>query len=331
MNPVLSAKVDLLADNFEEINGAFKWDSSLSKHFAAIVAATREAKTDVVRIKEAKKIIEEETSWMSYFRGSNAFLIAVMLSGESSPDYVFRNAVTAYEAMKEAGFSRSSYLAIAAYFVAKGSDAGKWPVVIERMKGFHKAMKANHYWLTSADDYVYAAVLALTQLEIEPTMKRIEDCYHLLKESGLSQGNELQNLSHILALGEDTPENKCRTAMALYKQLKAKKCKLSGYGLSALGVLTLIVQDVDAVVEEVCEVFEMLHDKKGFSMWHLDTGSRAILAATLVADFYGDRLSDGTLEAALANSISSILIAQQAAMAASISAATAATAASSSN
>ncbi len=325
MNPVLMEKAELLVSNFEEINKAFKWDSSLSKHFGAMVAATREARIDVERIRAAKAEVKVETGWMSHFRGNNEFLIAVLMSVENDSDYILKNAVAVYDSMKEAGFKRSDYLAIAAYFVSKGSDSGKWSYVIERMKGFHQAMKANHFWLTSDDDYIYAAILAMTQLEIESTMINIEDCYKMLSKSGLSRGNELQNLSHILAIGEDTTENKCMTAMAIYHKLKEKKCKLSGYGLSALGALTLVTQDVDIVVSEVSDTNELLHEKKGFGMWNADAGTRAILATTLVTDYYGDRLSKGTLEATLANSISSILIAQQAASAAAIIAATSAT------
>ncbi len=40
------------------------------------------------------------------------------------------------------------------------------------MKSFYSNMKGNHPWLTSVDDYVLAAVLATSDLDIEKLQKK---------------------------------------------------------------------------------------------------------------------------------------------------------------
>jgi hypothetical protein len=192
-------------------------------------------------------------------------------------------------------------------------------------------MKHNHFWLTSADDYVFASVLATTDLDLKQLDLEVEKCYTLLNQDGFHTGNDLQSLSHILAIGEESNIDKCKNAMKLYLGLKSEKCKLQYDGLATLGVLTLINQDIDKIVNEVKQVYDYIKEKEGYGSWSLDTSMRTILAANLVSDFYVDGMKKGVLQVALGNSINSIIIAQQQSMAAAIYAATAATATASSS
>lgn len=83
-----------------------------------------------------------------------------------------------------------------------------------------KKMEKNHWWLTSSDDYVLAAVLATTDLDIEETSNKIEECYNALKDNSFTGGNDLQTLSHILALGEESVNKKVTRVVELYEGLK---------------------------------------------------------------------------------------------------------------
>lgn len=314
----LENKLDLLVSNYNSINSSFKWDNSLSKHFGALFITNKDAKVKPEQIKAAKKIIEDNSSWISYFRGTSEFLLASMMSSEDNAELVFKDTVDIYAELKSRQFHGSEYLAIASFVIAKYSDRGKWNTVFDRMEAFYQIMKSNHFWLTSSDDYVFAASLALSNLSVESTMDNIEACYTYLKSNGLSIGNDLQNLSHILAFGEESNESKCNRALMLYNALKKRKCKLSSYGLSSLGVLTLISTDVEKIADEIQSITEHLANVKGYGIFSLSQNQRVILAASIVAGYYNDKLSDGTLEANLANSITAIIIAQQAAFAAAV-------------
>ena len=102
----------------------------------------------------------------------------------------------------------------------------QWDNRITRMNDLYKNMKKNHFWLTSADDYVFAAVLATTDLDLHQMDFRIEKCYNLLNQEGFWKGNDLQSLSHMLAIGEEEDIDKCKRAMKLYYGLKSENCKL---------------------------------------------------------------------------------------------------------
>ena len=325
MDLVLKEKVDLMTENYKKLKEGFKWDMNLIRHFGAMIHAIKGQKVNVEALDRIKRHIKDETTWGSNFRGTNSFILANFLYFEDDYKNTFSNMEKVYEKMRTEGFRNSTYLPLGAYTIAKEVPIEQWDYRIKRMRHFYDNMKKNHFWLTSADDYVFSAVLGVTDLEVEETSKKIEGCYSLLNEKGFYKGNDLQTLSHILALGEEEVNVKCNKAMKLYEGLKKNKIKLQYSGLASLGVLTLITSDVDKVINEIKEVYDYIYEKDGYGYWSLDKNMRVILAANLVADYYVEGIKNGVLQVALANSINAILIAQQqAALAAACAASTAA-------
>lgn len=332
MNLELKAKVDFMVENYNELKGNFMWDTGLLKHFCAMMHATRGKKVNVDRIKEIKKYIKEETGWMSDCRGTNELIIATLLCFEEDYKNFFKNMLEVHEKMRQEGFKKGIYLPLASYTIAKSVPRDQWSYKIQRMNEFYSKMKENHFWLTSKDDYVFAAVLAATDLNVQETMEKVEECYSTLNKEGFWKGNDLQTLSHIMALGEEAVEEKCSKANRLYHKLVDEKCKLKNSGLATLGVLTLIASDEDQIVRDVKEVSDYVYEKKGYGMLSLEKSTRIILSANLVSDFYVDEIKKGVLEVSLANSITAIIIAQeQAAVAAACAASATATASASSS
>lgn len=323
-------KTKLMVSNFHELKKGFEFDSRLIKHFVAMVHAEEGKKMDVERLQEVKSYIKKETTLGSYFRGTNTLILASLLSFEENYKGFFSNILYVFDRMREKGFKRSMYLPLAAYTIVKRSEKDNWSYTIDRMDGFYHKMKENHFWLTSVDDYVFTAVLAVSELEIEKTAIKIEECYKLLNDRGFYRGNDLQTLSHVLAIGEENSKTKCDRALRLYEKLKAAGCKLQYSGLATLGVLTLISVDEDKVVREIKEVYDYIYEKAGYGFWSLDKNMRTILASCIVSDHYVDEIKKGVLQVALGNSINAIIIAQQQAAAAAACAASAASAASSS-
>ena len=331
MNDLLKKKVDLMVENYYELKSAFKWEAGLVHHFGAMINSTRERTVDKDKIEEIKRYIKLETKWSSYFRGVNSYIIANILCFEENYKQFFQNMLEVYDYMKTIGFKNSHYLPLAAYTLVKEVPRDQWNYRIKRMKAFYDSMKRNHFWLTSYDDYVFAVVLATTNLDVEETSQKIERCYSILNKEGFYKGNDLQTLSHILALGEEDVEEKCMKAIKLNQALSNKDCKLKYNGLAILGVLTLMTTDIDKMAYEIKEVYEYLYEKDGYGLWSLDKSMRTVLSASLVSDFYVEGIKSGILQVTLGNSINAIIIAQQQAAIAAACAASAAAAASSSS
>lgn len=318
MDIYLKQKVDLMAENYHELKTSFKWENNLLKHFGAMIHATKNEKVNIEKLQEIKQYIKDETSWTSYFRGTNEFLLVNLLYFEEDYKSFFKSMTELYEKMKEEKFKRSVQLPLAAYTIVKETSMYEWDYKIRRTREFFDNMKKNHFFLTSADDYVFAAVLALTDLQVEETSRKIEECYKYLNNEGFYKGNNLQTLSHVLAIGEEMIEEKCNKAVNLYNKLKEVKCKIEYNGLATLGLLALVTDDVDKIVGEIKEVFDYISEKEGYSFWSINKSMKIMLATTLVSDFYVDEIKKGVLQIALGNTISAIIIAQQQATVAAI-------------
>lgn len=311
MNVELKEKTDLMIENFHELKNGFNGEMNLVKHFAAIIHASKGSKVDKDVIKKIKKYIKEKTSFISYFRGSNTSILAALLYFEDDYEEFFEHMLKVYNKLVHIGFKNSTYLTLASYTLVKEVPAGEWDYRIKRMSEFYEKMMDKHKWLTSTDDYVFAAILAITDLNIEETVEKIEVYYNYLSKQGINKGNDLQTLSHVLALGKENVEDKCNKVMKIYRGLLDKKCSLNYSGLASLGVLAIIVDNVDEMVNKIKGVYEYLYNKDGYGFWSLDKSMRTILASTIVSDFYIEKIKSGVLELTLGNSINTIIIAQQ--------------------
>lgn len=331
MELLLKQKIDLMTENYNELKKAFKWEYSIVKHFVAMNSAIKDKKVNVEEIEEIKDYIKKQVGLFSQFRGMNLFILSSLLYLESNYKDFFENMQKVYEKMRDAGFRNSQYLPLASYTIVKEVSMDKWDEKIQRMKNFYSNMKKNHPWLTTADDYVLAAVLATSDLDIEKTSEEMEICYKLLNEKAFVKGNSLQSLSQILALGEEDAENKCSRAVSLYNELKSEKCKLRYDGLASLGMLTLIASNDIKIVEEVKEVYKYIKEKDGYGIFSIEKSHIVMLAISLAADSYIERIQKGLIDITLANSINAIVIAQQQAAIAAACAASAAAASSSSS
>lgn len=325
----LIKKCELFSDNYHQLRKSFKWEYASMQCLGAYIYAKDGLTVNVEAIKNSKEIIKNNTGIFSSFKNTAFFALAVMLSQEENPMEVFKNTLSVYEDMKKAGFHSSVYLSLAALAIAQQSreDAGD---TIRRAKEFYNRMKENHWFLTSADDYGYAAILGAADLPIDSSVMEMEKCYDLLKPD-FGAGNALQSLTHVLTIGEESAESKCFRAKQIYDNLIKKGCKLSKYQeLASLGILVLISEDVEKITDEIKEVYDLLMEKKGFGKWSMTKHERTMYAASLVAAEYVKAIKKENISLTLANSITNIVTAQQTAMIIAASSAAGAAAASSS-
>ena len=115
----------------------------------------------------------------SSFRGNVSFAAQLALS--DAPEERLRHTLDVHDLLKDAKFRSSPYLPVAAYQIAAHSTKDQFAEVVARAKSWYAAMKSNHPYLTGQDDYIYAAMLALTDIEIEAGTVRMEQFYTALK------------------------------------------------------------------------------------------------------------------------------------------------------
>ncbi|MGN7416016.1 DUF4003 family protein [Paenibacillus sp. SAF-068] len=323
-------RVELFVTNTQIIKKSFKWQHGMMHRLAALLYAAENKTADGEVIRQSHELIKKNTKLFSSFRGHSAISIATMLSLTTDENAKLADTLHVYDLMKEIKFRTSDYLVIAAYQIATQVSSDQFQPTVERAKSFYDGMKAEHRFLTGQDDYIFAAMLALSNLDVDTGVARMEQLYRELKPE-FSSRNSVQALTQVLVLGEDTPDAGARV-IDLNQAFRKRDLRMDKtYTLPSLGILSLLPSDRDTLVDQVAETNDWLRTQKGFGGWSIDKQELLLFSSALIAIQHVENLRKGVLTTAISTSITNIIIAQQAAMTAAAAASAAAASSSSSN
>ena len=321
MQPTTQIRLALFAANAQVIKREFQWQNTLTKRLAALLYALENRPADCEAIRRCHALMKQNTGAFSTFRGNMALCVAALLSLSPDPEGVFEETLKVYALLKREKLRASDYLVVAAYQIAARPGCADHEGVVSRTRAFYDGMKARHFFRTGQDDYIFAAMLGLSDLDPAAGTERIEQLYGQLKDEFWDKNN-VQALAQVLALALGGPgDGAADRVLALRDALRAQGIKLDkSYTLPALGLLALLPAGADAIVRDIGEAQVTLRAQKGFGPLAVSTQELLLFAAALVAGEYAQGPRDGVLAATISTSVASIILAQQAAMIAAVSA-----------
>ena len=328
MRASLSALCGKFIENRDTIKLAFPWESSYVYPVCAAVFTDKRQTADGERLHECWELLKSRTGLFSNFRSTAKLAMVALMAVDSDPEGKLNKALLVHDALKER-FWDSQYLPVASMLIADAVEPARYDEIAARTRHIYELMKNEHPLLTSREDSVFAAMLALSRLTDEQVVGETEACYDLLKREFLSR-NAVQSLSHVLALSEGKAEEKCAAVVELFQNLKGQGYKYgTDYELATLGVLAVLPADQNDVMADVMEADDFLSEQKGYRFIGPGRKQRLMHAGMLVTSDYIGR-SDAMRTAAIGGTIS-LIAAQQAAVCAAIAASTAAAASGSSS
>lgn len=323
MKPELQKRCELFIENRDTIKLAFGWESTYIYPLCAGLCAAKGKRADEDNLKSCRELLREKTGVFSNFRGISQMATITMLSLSANPEDKMERMLRVYGSLKEV-FWGSEYLTVAAAAIVDLAEPSQYEQIVQRTRVIYDRMKNAHPFLTSGEDSAFAALLALSGLDDQRIELEMERCYTILKPSFFS-GNAVQSLSHVLALGEGTAEQKCAKAIELFTYLKDNGHKYGkSYELSTLGTLALIDADVATLAQDMMDADDYLAAQKGFGALGVGAKQRLMYAGMLTMCDYIPNVQ--TIQTAALNGIVSLVIAQQAAICASVAATSAAAA-----
>lgn len=333
MKQSIIEKLSLFTANAQTIKGSFKLHESLAKQLAAMLYTLENKPMDCNAIKQCHTLIKDSTGVFSTFRGDMSLCVSAMLSLQDSPDQLFADTLTVYDLLKTAKFRASDYLTVAAFLIASSEDHQNYQRTVERAKVFYDEMKKSHWFITGEDDYIFAVMLGLSDIDTISGTERIEQLYLRLKPEFNSRagGNAVQALSQVLALG-GTSDEALDHIFTLRNALRNQKIKLDKmYTLPVLGVLALLPIDGDILANDILEAQAYLRAQKGFGPLSITTQELLLFSTAIVTSVYAEEIKNDIVTASITTSIISIIIALQTAIIMGMSAAAVAASMSSSN
>ncbi|MDO5422844.1 MAG: DUF4003 family protein [Eubacteriales bacterium] len=308
-------------ENRDRIRSAFAWETAEIYPVCAGIFAEKGRMADPQRMKTCRDIIKKKTGLFSNFGGTIRLPMISILSLSEYPEEKMDKALRLYGCLKEYFFS-SEYLPVAAMMLTDLIEESGYEAIARRTKRIYDLMKQEHPFLTSKEDSVFAALLALSERTDEEVTEETEKCYEILKPLFFS-GNAVQSLSHVLALGEGSADEKCRRTMALYDGLREKGCRYgTDYELATLGALALHPVELESLIQDMVEVDAFLSGQKGYGLFGVSRKQRLMHAAMLVS--CAVQSGQTAMSSAALSGTISLIAAQEAAMCAAIAASAAA-------
>ena len=330
MNIQLKNKLELFVENNQSIRSDFVWHDAMANRLVALTYALEGKKVDNEAIKKCHKMLKSEVGVFSTFRGNMAVYIAASLSLNEKPQQLLADMLEVYDLLKQEGFWASDYLVVTAYEIAANTESHNFWHIAQRSMEFYKEMKANIRFHIGQDDYIFAAMLALSEIDVHEGALKMRHLFRQLKQefSAFTSGSSIVTLSQMLVLGKST--DKCvQNLLKLNRVLRKKKVRLDKtYTLPSLGVLGMFTVDKYAFADDLVVARDYLRTQKGFGAFSVSTQELLLYAVSLITNAYMGDAGNNVMKAGVATSITNLIIAQQVAIMVSISAATTAAAAS---
>lgn len=271
----------------------------------------------LTRFSEIADFIKKEVGLFSHLNSAVRYTTAATLETTTeNPKESFHHLIKIYNKLIEDGYSRTVYSYIAAGTLLKVKP-NQIEEYVQNTVDVYKGMKEHHPFLTNSGDYPLASILASTGKDKDDIISNVEKHYHLLRENTFSSGNDLQVLSHILALNEEQkPEESAEKCLVIKHLLEKNDIKSKRIYYPYIGMLTYL-NEVETEINQLQEIFEDLNHEKLFR-WNKDINF--MLSVLFLMNEKTLLTEAGT--ASLNATIETLIQAQQAAMTASITAAT---------
>jgi len=330
MNKTVQEKLTAFTANYHSIKDGFIWQEAMAKRLAALVCTMAGQQIDLAAIKDCHSLIKSETGIFSSFRGNLSIYMAAALSLHPQPSALLADVMRVYDLLKQQGFWGGDFLAAAAYEIAVGSGKGGHEKTAQRTRAFYDEMKANHRFHIGSGDYIFAAMLALSDIDPHAGALKMKNLFRQLKsEFSIFVGaKSVLHLAQMLVLGGSTDECVQRL-LKLNRSLRKQKIRLDkAYTLPSLGVLGILDAEPGELTENLASARDYLRGQKGFGSFSVMNAEILLYAAAFTAGAYAEG-SSGIVKANAATSVTNMIIAQQVAVIVSVSAATGAAAGSS--
>ena len=234
---------------------------------------------DLDRIKACKKLLKSKAGIFSNFRGSDELLVRCKMALAPEPERYFDSMEKAYRRIKT--FFSGEQTALAAMILAEQGDS---ETLAEKTKQIYQEMKGAHPWLTSENDLPFAALMAVSGKNTSTVYAEAEEIYAALEGKLKADRDTRQMLSHILAIRDGRPEEKCEKLCALAEGLKTAGHSLGrGSRLAILGILADSALPTETLLERICEADDLLKQHKPFhGLFGVGANCRRMFAVQMV-------------------------------------------------
>jgi len=315
-------------DTFEALRKRKRWSANtIVLRYAALTLASLDLAEPYAALEQAAAELRRRAGWFGPLKSETRYAVAAMiLRRKLDPGRVHARVLRTRKAMRSYKLPRNSMATtFAALLLVLQADGGAVPAeTLRRMERIYRAWREDHFWLTGSDDLPAAAVHAARDEPIDSLTSNVERGYATLRTAGFSRGNQLQLVSHLLAVdprGVDAAVQRFRRIAGVLRDSR-EHIRSSRYDEVAL--LALTSTPPTPLVKSVLEIRDRLRAARPRPSREI---ALSLAAGIALSDDVRRAEARGAGDLTMLRAVQAILDAQQAAVAAAIAASAAASSA----
>ena len=284
MNSRVIWLADRLAENREVLKKSVHMEPERMITAGAAVLTCQGIRADRDVLEECRAILKENTGALSEYRGMIRVPLLCRMAASGMPQYYLQSVQEIDERIRQTPKIRHVsriYRILAAMTVQEHSRETAASETVERMRALYTDMKKEHSWLTGEEDLPFAALMAVSGKDTTALTDNAEACYSILRNYFRS-GDVRQTLSHVLALSDEEPEEKCLRAADLADALRRMGHRVSTDRESViLAAAALTGVPAEEMAQAISDADDYLKQKKGFGNMTAGTQQRRMFAGLL--------------------------------------------------
>lgn len=276
MNEKLIDICDMIYEDKEVLRKKMIWEtgSNSLSILAAFMYASENKRADAEKYKECKKILKKTVGAFNELRGLVEAVVITKMSLTDNPQEYAEGVRDVYKKLRSIHkLTASPYMVLASMTIYEKGGVAKADEYIDILEEIYKKMKAAHPMLTWDSDRALMAVMATSDVNVDKIIDKVEENYKTFKGMTIYK-DALHSMAQALAVSDKPSEVLKEEITDLSKELKKAKKKVDKqFGLTTLGLLTMLDIPKDQIVSEMVEADEYLKTKRGFK-WYNNNGPR---------------------------------------------------------
>lgn len=281
MNEALNRKCEKFIDSRELLKNCFKWSSITDQCCRATFLLGEDTYVSENKLIEMKEYIKKNEGIFSELRSHIELSLCVKMALSADYEEYYEILKAIMREIKTSWLFSSSYKAVSAMIIMENKEPKDYRRYVDKTRMIYEQMKRDHSWLTADYDMIFAAMLAVSDINVSDILLEMDEAFRILKENFRSSQN--QELSHILALNMESPGEKTNRFLEIYDLLKANGIKVSKYyHLEILAVLSLLEMDDADIIDQINQAELFLSSYPKFRGWNMFSDERILYAIMLV-------------------------------------------------
>ena len=308
-------------ETFERLRARKRWSTDTATYrFVALTLGAAGGRISHDRLEVVAAGLRRRAGWTSPLRSEIRYVVAAMiLRRDLDAARVHHQVIATRDSFREHGIKRRGTGAtLAALLLVLQAEGKRVPKSqLDRLARIFAQWRADHFWLTDGNDLPAAALHAGRELSVESLTGDVQRAYARLRDAGFRRGNQLQLVSHLLAVDPRGTDNAIQRFAVVADHLRKAGERVGTGRYDEVAVLALTQGSPGHVVGRVLRYRDRLRGARPRPSKDIAFSLAAGIELAEDSEKAGER-SAGDLAAL--QSIRAILDAQQAATIAAVSA-----------